>query len=68
MELSNASLLSNRETTPTRNGGTINSLAEARDLVVQIKAQIESAGAEALKSHGLLESGSTTTLLDTSAA
>jgi len=68
VELSNASRLSNREASATRNGGNINSPAEARELVARISAQMESDGAQAIKIHGQLESGITTTLLDASAA
>lgn len=68
VELSSASRLSNQEAPITRSGGNINSPTEARELVAQISAQIESAGAQAIKTHGQLESGITTTLLDSSAA
>lgn len=68
VELSNAGRMSNRETAPTRSSGALNSPAEARDLVMRIREQIEAAGAQAMNSHGRLEAGQTTALLASSAA
>lgn len=68
VELSNASRLTNQETALTRNNGNINSPAEARDLVMKIREQIENAGPQAMKSHGQLASGQMTALLESSAA
>ncbi|WP_435684426.1 hypothetical protein [Sedimenticola selenatireducens] len=68
VELSNTSRLANQEIPPTKNSGAINSAAEARELVIRIREQIETAGSQAMKSHGQLEKGGLTLLLESSAA
>ncbi|MCW8902647.1 hypothetical protein [Sedimenticola sp.] len=68
VELSSTSRLANQEISSTKNSGAINSEAEARDLVIRIREQIESAGSQAMKSHGQLEKGGLTSLLESSAA
>lgn len=68
VELSNTSRLAHQEASSTRNSGAINSAAEARDLVIRIREQIEAAGSQAMKSHGQLEQGGLTLLLESSAA
>jgi len=68
VELSSAGRLTNQEVSTTRNDGAINSPAEARDLVIRISEQIDAAGSQAIKSHGQLEKGQMTSLLESSAA
>lgn len=68
VELSNTSRLANQEVSSSRKSGAINSVAEARDLVIRIREQIEAAGSQAMKSHGQLEQGGLMRLLESSAA
>lgn len=68
VELSSASQLANQEVASARNSGAIGSAAEARELVTRIREQIEAAASQALNSHGRLEKGQLTALLESTAA
>ncbi len=68
LELSSAGRLINQEINPAKGSGAINTAEEARQLVVKIREQIETAGPKALQSHNPLVKGLLTTLLESSAA
>lgn len=68
VELSSAGRLANQEIPAGRGSGAVSSAEEARELVKRIRTQIESAGLQAMKSHGQMEKGQLTSLLEASAA